>query len=90
MSLISFSSLEIHVLYYYCVRFTCPWEPSEDCTDKALEKNPTIYCSNVEIDKEGLFCSSIQLNSVDKVADAHVAAIFHFEMFPKVKADLTD
>lgn len=52
MNLISFSSLEIHALYYCYALVTFPWELSENCTDKPLEK-PQQYTEHVE-NKKGL------------------------------------
>lgn len=49
MNLISFSSLEIHALHYYYALVTFPWELSEGCTEKPLEK-PQQYTEN----KKGL------------------------------------
>lgn len=52
MNLISFSSLEIHALYYYYALAPFSWELSEDCTDKPLEK-PQQYTDCVK-NKKGL------------------------------------
>lgn len=87
MNLISFSSLEIHALYYYYALVTFPWELCENCTDKPLEK-PQQYTEHVEnkkgLTKEVWYVQESNL-TVWTVADAYVTAIFNFEIFQMQK-----